>query len=327
MLASGDGDMAETTPFSAEQYPSAKRRRRNVARACDSCKAKKTRCNGVQPCSRCEALQLRCNYVTAYSRGLFPPAIPAVPPHRRTASEPKTRSTIPRKLPTTQQSPYTSPSAKRLEHDTQSPGRIGQQENNGSLGLVREASRTPDAEEERVEGLIGASSNMAYSHAARLQLVSQPPSPPRPSHQATSLGEAHHSPPLEASAGRAHRMTQRSKESGYSSLYFREPSFTPLNIARYYLPSTERGLEMTSWYFDNASPTYRFLHRPSLERMVRALCSSGTWLGRGTGIEARLTESEEGVVLMVWALGCQYALPENEKAFGLDECEWLRQKG
>lgn len=53
--------------------------RQKTTRACDYCKGKKTRCTGTLPCLRCSRLSLPCEYNAAYSRGLPPEPLPALP--------------------------------------------------------------------------------------------------------------------------------------------------------------------------------------------------------------------------------------------------------
>jgi Fungal Zn(2)-Cys(6) binuclear cluster domain len=297
--------------------PAAKRRRRNALRACDHCKAKKIKCDGVQPCSRCSTHSLTCTYETTYSRGLAPPPISAAP--------------VASAAPARQDSLNSAVgNVTRDVSRSVSFTREGQ-----AIGDVsRNASQTP--EENREEGFLGASSNITYSHVARLHLGSKSRSPSSTSQEfqpgiryKQQLPNPDVGPKTEKEVfgwPSQPPTTQKRRTSKQISLYFGEPPFPSLNLARYTLPSVERGLEMISWYFDNASPTYRFLHRPSVEKMGRGLCSSGSWLGRDA-VNAEMEEGEDCVVLMVWALGCQYPMSQSGKPFTNEESEWLRQKG
>ncbi|KAF2718500.1 hypothetical protein K431DRAFT_136038 [Polychaeton citri CBS 116435] len=54
-------------------------KRRNVTRACDSCRSKKRRCTGDQPCGACRPYGSRCTYDASYTRGRVPQTLPHSP--------------------------------------------------------------------------------------------------------------------------------------------------------------------------------------------------------------------------------------------------------
>ena len=85
-------------------------------------------------------------------------------------------------------------------------------------------------------------------------------------------------------------------------------------------------MEMSAWYFENASPTYRFLCRPDVERMVRHLCRTNEWLRTDQDYNA-LDVGSECTVLMCWALGCQYPVPPRGRTFTAKEVQWITKKG
>ncbi|PNS20353.1 hypothetical protein CAC42_5803 [Sphaceloma murrayae] len=178
------------------------------------------------------------------------------------------------------------------------------------------------------ESYLGQSSNLAYSHAARFELTSRPSSPPG-GHAVQPKATTSNLEPPDISESKNNARRKKSKRIGDQSyLAFQEPSFTPLNLSRYAIPSTERGLEMSSWYFENASPTYRILHRPSIERAITSMCNDNEWLGGTAGNDPIPLDSvEECTVLMVWALACQYAVfPHGRKASSIAR-DWLQRKG
>lgn len=271
------------TPGPEEQQH--KRRRKNTVRACDSCKSKKIKCDGFQPCSRCELHKKTCTYDSPYSRGLAPPVVPSAATRLSTSVLDTPGQAEPHQITESSPSKYATFDQHR-----------------------RAREPTSESESEAAERFLGETSNIAYSHAAKLHLSSRPPSPP---------------PPLRQDAP----MERRNSKSNWWHLS--EEPFTPLDIARYSLPDTDRGLEMSSWYFENASPTYRFLDRPSVERNICILCRSGDWLGgqNNTSAEASLTKVEECTVMMVWSLACQYPLAKNGKRFDRHQRDWLREKG
>lgn len=173
---------------------------------------------------------------------------------------------------------------------------------------------------ENVEGFLGESSNLDYSRAAQMELRSQPASPPTLTRGNTSTVNQ---------AVRPTKQRQHQHPNRRSSLYFTEPPFPPLDLARYSMPNTEHGLLLMGWYFENASPTYRFLHRPTMEKIVCQLCASSEWLGRcgSRGKDISTGKAEEALVLMSWALACQLPLTITNKPLEAYEKEWLRQKG
>ncbi|KAL1952772.1 hypothetical protein VTO42DRAFT_4263 [Malbranchea cinnamomea] len=185
-----------------------------------------------------------------------------------------------------------------------------------------ENERILDSVAAGVEGFLGESSNLDYSRAAQIELRSQPTSPLALATRANPSTTAGHS-------GTSVTSHQRQQTHKRSRLYFTEPPFPPLNLARYSLPSTEQGLILLDWYFENASPTYRLLHRPTMEKMVCKLCVSSEWLGRSTGNveDIHMGKAEEALVLMSWALACQLPLAPAGKPFTAGEKQWLRQKG
>ncbi|RPB07429.1 hypothetical protein P167DRAFT_529996 [Morchella conica CCBAS932] len=53
----------------SRQTPRITKERQRVSRACDACKKKKIRCSGTQPCVRCVEWSLECLYNAEYNRG------------------------------------------------------------------------------------------------------------------------------------------------------------------------------------------------------------------------------------------------------------------
>lgn len=291
--------MAENLSVDDTSPQPTKRRRKNATRACDSCKSKKARCDGLLPCSRCASQQSECRYDTPYLRGLAPPAVPTI-------------LTAPR-----QPSPsiITSSDSQRPSNSTP----VQQEKSSPS----HRSSETGRSVEENLssadtEGVLGVSSNLEYSRAAQLQLRSQPPSPPP-----TSTHSSRHADGQPQAAPTTRPTNPR------SSLDFSEPPLPPLDLSRYSLPTTRHGQLMMNWYFENASPTYRVLHRPTMERMTIDMCKHSEWLG-GPGKlsdSSPLGRDEQSLVLLAWSLGCQFPLSYIGKQLELSEKNWLQQRG
>ncbi|PSK60705.1 hypothetical protein B9Z65_855 [Elsinoe australis] len=289
--------------YSTPGQPLTKKQRRHVSRACDTCKVKRAKCDGTQPCERCRSRRLQCTYDAPYLRGSkVPPARPSLE-----LKEPSILTESPR------------------NHVPEAGDQV-----NG------EASRESTPHE--AEGYLGQSSNLAYSQAARFELTSRPSSPPTGLDVSSTQAKEANGDQDQADTGKRvrHRPPNAGKKRALSSqsyLAFQERPFPPLNMACYSIPSAERGLEMSSWYFENASPTYRILHRPSVERMITTMCRSNEWLGgNGTqtdssGGDESLDSVEECTVLMVWALACQYAVFPSGRKATTSAREWLQRKG
>ncbi|KAF2221889.1 fungal-specific transcription factor domain-containing protein [Elsinoe ampelina] len=282
--------------------PATKKQRRHVSRACDICKTKRAKCDGTQPCGRCQMRQLDCTYELPHLRGSkVPPIQPAVAAGEVVASSPREPETM----------------------MTESEAQV-------TADVSRES--TPNT----TEGFLGQSSNLAYSQAARFELTSRPSSLPNDGSGAPvaagSNGAASQSELPGRKRGRMPYLEKKGIVSSQSYPAFQDPPFPPLNIARYSILTVERGLEMASWYFDIAVPTYRILHRPSVERLITTMCRSNDWLGGGTAGEAiedgePLDSTDECLVLMVWALSCQYAVFPQGRKIPSTAREWLHRKG
>lgn len=99
-----------------------------------------------------------------------------------------------------------------------------------NVGHGAEVSReiTPDA----TEGVLGLSSNLAFSYAARAEFTSRATSP------ADVRPDAHNS----VAQGQEKRNSLGgTRAATVKHLHFSEPPFEPLNIARYSLPTVENG--------------------------------------------------------------------------------------
>lgn len=262
---------------------------------------KRRRKNTVRACDSCKNKKIKCD-------GFLPCSRCDLHKKNCTYNSPYARGLAPPVVPsaTTRLSGDSlelsgQPELQRIAHDD-SPSKHIALEQHG-----RDRDPTPESDSEAAERFLGQPSNLAYSHAAKLHLSSRPPSPPQ--------------------LRQENSFERRASRSNWWHLS--EEAFPPLDIARYSLPDTDRGLELSSWYFENASPTYRFLDRPSVERNICILCKSGDWLGgqNNTSTEAPLTKVEECTVMMVWSLACQYPLARNGKRFDAHQRDWLREKG
>lgn len=145
-----------------------------------------------------------------------------------------------------------------------------------------------------------------FSQAAHLHLSTPPPiisfAPgPVPCNNHSSCSSTNHPKPYNTKLDKTRNQNNH--------FWFSEPPFSELNLALFSLPTREQAFEYSRWYFENATPTYRILHQPSVEAVI----SAGLYAGGGPGGKGLEDKSVCAVVFMVWALGCQYPLVESEK--------------
>lgn len=150
---------------------------------------------------------------------------------------------------------------------------------------------------------VGSSSNLVFSQAAHLHLSTPPPTSslipgPRASNN-SNCSNNHRG--FATNSGRI-------KNQG-NHFWFSEPPFPELNLALFSLPTRDQALLISRWYFENATPTYRVLHQPSVETIINA----GLYAGGDPSCKRLGDKSVCAVVFMVWALGCQYPLVEKEE--------------
>lgn len=144
-----------------------------------------------------------------------------------------------------------------------------------------------------------------FSQAAHLHLSTPPPTSFIP--DPTQSGNHNNCSSIKR---RSNHTTKPDKAKNQSNhFWFSEPPFPELNLALFSLPTREQAFEYSRWYFENATPTYRILHQPSVDAVIGA----GLYAGGGPGGKGLEDKSVCAVVFMVWALGCQYPLVGSEK--------------
>lgn len=145
-----------------------------------------------------------------------------------------------------------------------------------------------------------------FSQAAHLHLSTPPPTSsfiPDPTQS------SNHSNCSSIKRRRNHTTKPDKTKNQSNHFWFSEPPFSELNLALFSLPTREQAFEYSRWYFENATPTYRILHQPSVDAVI----SAGLYAGGGPGGKGLEDKSVCAVVFMVWALGCQYPLVGSEK--------------
>lgn len=217
--------------------PDAKRRR--ITRACDLCKSRKRRCTGDVPCLSCIGSGARCTYLTSYNRGKTsaPPTsgLPTPAPSTYALGARETRGSV------------GNDTANALGNGAQASRWLdGPSEAKTERRASGDASRSgsPGAGEPSLDGqYMGPSSPYAFLRRAWKRLGPG-------SVDAEGLDLIY----------RQHRSSEQRPVLSYGD---REPLSDPSDVS---IPDAGR---MQSWinrYFAFASPTYRFLHEPTLCR-------------------------------------------------------------
>ncbi|KAH0602729.1 uncharacterized protein H6S33_008379 [Morchella sextelata] len=265
----------EDIRFPGNIGPPIKKRRRNATRACDRCKEKKSKCDGTRPCTRCTTSGETCSYEKPYLRGTVPEVLPA--------------------NPSQSQSP-TSSTVRVKSQDPQDP------QDSHDLNLSRDES----VDAVHHESYLGSSSNLVFSEAAHLHLSTPPSTSSHLQGPRVNNNESEYT----SSDLPQRRITSNNRiRNQNNQFWFSEPPFPQLNLAMFSLPTREQAYLYSRWYFENASPTYRVLHRASVEAIIDA----GLYAGGNTDCKKLEDRCVCAIVFMVWALGCQYPLVEKEE--------------
>ncbi|CZR68623.1 uncharacterized protein PAC_18522 [Phialocephala subalpina] len=253
-------------------YPRAakERERKRVSRACDYCKSKKIRCNGRQPCGHCMKMEIDCHYNAPYSRGrkITPPS-----------SDPACRTGPAASMETIEEQPVPSRMqdecfALPVHEQPPVPPEIlpafhiisTVKSNGPSLRA------SPEPCERDMHGhFVGASSGVSFLIHLQRRLRSSVNSPPE-----TSI------------------------------FTFGDAALPEFDETSFILPPKEDAAGLVARYFEFASPTYRFLHRGTVEQWLEELYSNA----RRGGVTWR---SKYAVLLIVFALASRYMLSSNMK--------------
>ncbi|KAL4888505.1 fungal-specific transcription factor domain-containing protein [Aspergillus ambiguus] len=210
-----------------------------VTRACDRCKKRKIKCNNTRPCQYCVRAKATCTFNSTYLRGRKPPI-----PLTRNGEERSNSVTSENML---------SPSKSSL---------IPQLPQSNDL-LATEISQN-DPTSFHIDG------RRTFHHAPSVSTDEGLPSRPSPEPSQTDL-QGHYIGPASGVS-----FLLRIQKRLHQTMSFSEPSsiFTfgdaPLDIPEFdpsfcmMLPKDD-ARRLVDRYFDFAMPTYRFLHRPTVE--------------------------------------------------------------
>lgn len=230
---------------SGQRSPPAKRRREDkertrVSRACDRCKKKKTRCTGRCPCTLCLRSGLPCEFTASYTRGRLPSVIvdeTAMSSNSGISlSERTSNHQNPAKDPnaTLFQFPRIFPSPNTDQSLTNRTDSLSAHGTDGKRDLPSRNSPEPARGQHDSQGhYIGSSS--AASFLLRIQK----------------------------------RLHQNSALSHDSSIFtFGDAPLPEFDPSFFVLPPKPDAQRLVERYFDYAAPTHRFLHRPTIEKLV-----------------------------------------------------------
>ncbi|KAL1617195.1 hypothetical protein SLS54_007972 [Diplodia seriata] len=319
-----------TSPAAQHQHPE---KRRKITRACDACKAKKKRCTGTQPCPSCDKAAKPCTYLASYTRGRFstpPPSrgldalvlaaeshdvhfaadrdrrpsstrtsdarIPALsPPVNRGLPSPEIAAqrhhsmSAAYGIPTHPQPPSFLPPLPTFQQPQ--PNGVTPKQPSASLQPLlsavdqwrppasKDPSRRPSPEPDgNFDGhYLGPSSSVAWLRRALRKLG-----------QARALKEKLHDDSNHASPKDATVFNYGDKDA--------PPSLGP-DLS---MPSADRTEYLLTRYFEFAAPTYRFLHRPTVE----------SWLAAMHDPNSSLQPAKKAVVLVVLSIATLYCLSQ-----------------
>ncbi|PNH39894.1 hypothetical protein VD0004_g7020 [Verticillium dahliae] len=261
-------------PEDHESPPSKQRKpphvRSRASRACDRCKARKTRCSGKYPCALCSRLRLECKYTASYRRGRLPSI------EMETGDLVDTVANPPGARPSSQQQhPSSAGPPDHTHHQAEhipSPISIGNRTlappDNGRGPSTTQSSRnSPEpAQIDRQGHYVGPASGASF--LLRIQ----------------------------------RKLQQQSSVSSDASIFtFGDlplPEFDPRFLI---LPPRSEAEALLCRYFEFASATHRFLHRPTVERWLQELYET-----HGTMREQTAARSRTALLFMVFACAENY---------------------
>ncbi|KAF7563420.1 hypothetical protein G7046_g734 [Stylonectria norvegica] len=273
--------------------PPAKRRRADhsrsrVSRACDRCKSRKTRCSGKWPCSHCSQVGLQCTFTAAYRRG----RLPSIEVAAETDMNPTGTAYSPAvEINHSQEIALEQSNSRVPRIDLPSPVSVEQQ-------------CMPSQHEEQSElhcGLLGvtAPDSRTIPEDVSAQSSRNSPEPAQIDQQGHYVGPASGASLL---LRIQRRLQQQSSLSSDSSIFtFGDLPLPESDTSVLILPPREEANELLARYFDFASATHRFLHRPTVQGWLDELCETN-----GAMKDKPTARSRKALLFMVLAYAKNY---------------------
>ncbi|KAK9458183.1 fungal-specific transcription factor domain-containing protein [Dipodascopsis uninucleata] len=320
-----DSASASTVTISPQQQPGSsqrrgrKRGRKNSTRACDICKGKKIRCDGTQPCARCTRLLLNCTYDCKYTRGVY------VAPMRSMALQ-----TDP--LPESSQS---RPLSSRVVTGIDTIDRALENVQGHMLGAMwSKREQNSPADTVPPDTYSPASLNTISSGDSTVnKFIEKKGDGTGPNDNITA------SIPIDDASNIVDNTGYRGGASEQISaghpavpphqrqFWFNELPIGVIDSKFLALPPKKVAAKLVDWYFDNAAPTYRILHRPLVEEWINmgfySDSSSENFLD--VNVTPHMSPEHEAsrrkllgdpsisaVIFSVWAMGCQFPVDIND---------------
>ncbi|OAA64573.1 Transcription factor [Niveomyces insectorum RCEF 264] len=220
-----------------------------VTRACDRCKRRKIKCNGIQPCEFCSRAKASCTFDSAYVRGRVP-FIPSAPDAEAGAGGTSTPAPAEAMITAAAKDPSGFPG----QHYAAAPG-------------TEPATQPSAGDVQGIDLSLGYIAESDPNYAAMSSSSSRDPSEP----SQTDL-EGHYVGPA-SGVSFLLRIQKRLRQA----ISFAHPSsiFTfgdaPLKSSGFdpsfcMMLARDDAQRLVDRYFDFAMPTYRFLHRPTVQK-------------------------------------------------------------
>jgi Fungal Zn(2)-Cys(6) binuclear cluster domain len=226
---------------------------------------RKLRCTGTQPCSRCSSHGLSCQYNALHRRGKPPSPEPAEPFQNL---GPESASLASATSPPIQHAKSSAPSIRTQSDDVLC-----------SNQQRRSSRSSQEPEETRFEGhYIGPTSGIAFLHRAQRRF--------KQDFAATISSHV------------TGKSSSQSSVFSFGDGYYSKYSSSDLNF-----PPRQQAKHLIDRYFDFAMPTYRFLHRATLESWLDRICDESE--NRAVDVNA-LSNAKVAIVLLTLATATLY---------------------
>ncbi|CAI7652800.1 unnamed protein product [Penicillium bialowiezense] len=228
-------DQTYQEPAATESHTLKTRSRKErvrVTRACDRCRRRKIKCNGTQPCGFCLRAKACCTFVKAYARGRIP-SIPASGDRR---------------------------SPRAVDQEPASENLLEYQQYSALLPKVVATTGASELHSNHVSPLDVAPSTFDYDDSQ------SSPSPSQTDLQGNYIGPASGVSFLLRIQKRLHKAISSSQANSifaFGDAPMPRPEFDPSFCMM--LPKDD-AQRLVDRYFDFAMPTYRFLHKPTLQQ-------------------------------------------------------------